>query len=226
MNCGKGEGEGSGRREREAGCGGEDNWGPKGNHAEEENKRHAPLRNDQGIPCTIWWICTLWCSQFWRHCFMHSHLTTTMTTLLTLDDTMLFFHTLCLSSKHHVASVKNWWSSVDTTFNPSPSASTAPSLTRLSTHSLISKCQSAANDSIINLCGPTLKKLRTQGPKTTIINSIVKVVVDGEDDICGGSFSDQEEMDCPEAFAACLSPLKYGAWVTSSVITYSLYLPW
>ena len=50
-----------------------------------------------------------------------------------------------------------------------------------------------------------------QGPKTTIINLIVKVVVDGEDDIHGGGFSDQEEVDCPKAFAAHLSPLKYGA---------------
>ena len=56
-----------------------------------------------------------------------------------------------------------------------------------------------------------LKKLRTQGPKTTIVDSIVKVVVDSEDDIHGGDFSDQEEMDSPEAFAAHLSPLKYGA---------------
>ena len=46
---------------------------------------------------------------------------------------------------------------------------------------------------------------------TTIHLLMVKVVIDGEDDICGGGFSDQEEMDCPKAFAAHLSPLKYGA---------------
>ena len=49
-----------------------------------------------------------------------------------------------------------------------------------------------------------------QGPKTTTINSKVKVAVHDNDDndLWGGRLSDEKEMDCPKAVAAHLSPLK------------------
>ena len=101
---------------------------------------------------------------------------------------------------------------------------TAPSLIHTSTHSSTSKHQSAASDLVIDLCGPTPKQLRTQGLKTTI-NSKVKVVVhdNDDDDLWGGRLSDDKEMDCPEAVAAHLSPLKNGAWATSLVSNIHLY---
>ena len=108
-----------------------------------------------------------------------------MTSLLTLDHTTLFFYTLC--SQNHTTSVEHWRTSIDTKINPgSKGASmspTAPSLIHTSTHSSTSKHQSAASDLVIaNLCGPTQKQPRTQGPKTTTINSKVKVVVHDNDD--------------------------------------------
>ena len=71
---------------------------------------------------------------------------------------------------------------------------------------------------------PTPKKSRTQGPKTTVIDPIVKVVINNEDNMCGGGFPDEEVVDYPETFAACLSPFKHGAQVTNSVSTSWLYL--
>ena len=150
-----------------------------------------------------------------------------MTSLLTLDHTTLFFYTLC--SQHHTTSVKHWRTSIDTKISPgSKGASTiptAPSLIHTSNRSSTSKCQSAASDLVIDLCGPTPKQPRTQCPKTTTINLKVKVVVldNDDDDLWGGRLSDEKEMDCPEAVAAHLSPLKNGAWATSSVSNIQLY---
>ena len=102
---------------------------------------------------------------------------------------------------------------------------TAPSLIHMSTWSSTLKRRSAASDLVIDLCGPTPKWLRTQVPKTTTINLKVKVVVHDNDDydLWGGGLSDEKEMDCPEAVAARSSPLKNGAWVTSSVSNIHLY---
>ena len=150
-----------------------------------------------------------------------------MTSLLTLDHTTLFFYTLC--SQCHTTSVEHWRTSIDTKINPgSEGASTiptAPSLIHTSTRSSTSKRQSAASYLVIDLCGPTPKRPRTQGPKTTTINSKVKVVVhdNDDDDLWGGGLSDEKEMDCPEAVAAHLSPLKNGARATSSVSNIHLY---
>ena len=61
--------------------------------------------------------------------------------------------------------------------------------------------------------------------RSTTINLKVKVVVhdNDDDDLWGGRLSDDKEMDCPEAVAAHLSPLKNGARVTSSVSNIYLY---
>lgn len=147
-----------------------------------------------------------------------------MTSLLTLDHTTLFFYTLC--SQHHTTSLEQGWTSIDMNINPGSSTTpTALSLIHMSTHSSTSKHWSAASNLVIDLCGPTPKQPRTQGPKTTTINLKVKVVVQNndDDDLWGGRLSDQKEMDCPEAVAAHLSPLKNGAWATSLVCNIQLY---
>ena len=128
-------------------------------------------------------------------------LTIMMTSLLTLDHTTLFFYTL---TQCHTMSVNHWWTSMK--INPGSKAAysastvpTAPSLTQVSTHSSTSKCWSAVNNLVINFCGPTPKRLGTQGPKTTIINLEVKVAIhnDDDDDIYDGGLPNEEEMDCP-----------------------------
>ena len=66
-------------------------------------------------------------------------LTFTMTLLLTLNHTTLFFYTPSLSSQRHTTSVEHWRSAVDTNIHPGSnathSAPPAPSLTHASTHS-------------------------------------------------------------------------------------------
>ena len=72
-----------------------------------------------------------------------------------------------------------------------------------------------------------LKKPRTQGPKTIIIKSNVKVATHIEDDYDNmehGWLSDKDEINCPEAVAAFLSPLKNGVQVTSSVSCFQFHL--
>ena len=71
------------------------------------------------------------------------------------------------------------------------------------------------------------KKTRTQGSKTTIVKSNVKVATHVEDDYENmehGWLSDKDEIDCPEAVAACLSPLKNGVLVMSSVSCFQFHL--
>ena len=46
---------------------------------------------------------------------------------------------------------------------------------------------------------------------------VVTYVEDDYDSIDHGSLSDKDEIDCPEAVVACLSPLKNGVWVMSTV---------
>ena len=99
----------------------------------------------------------------------------------------------------------------------------AHSLTHASTHSsatLSSKCRF---DAIIDLSGPTLKKLRNRSPKTVvnaISNSKVKVAINYDNDygdMCGGGHSDKDEKDCSKVAAAHLSPFKNGVQATNSV---------
>ena len=72
-------------------------------------------------------------------------LTFTMTSLLTLNHTTLFFYTLSLSSQHHTTSVEHWQSAVDMNIHPGSNAThlapPAPSLTHAST------CSSATSSS-------------------------------------------------------------------------------
>ena len=154
-------------------------------------------------------------------------LTFTMTLLLTLNHTTLFFYTPSLSSQRHTTSVEHWRSAVDTNIHPGSnathSAPPAPSLTHASTHSSATSSSKHQFDAIIDLSGPTLKKLRNRSPKTVanaITNSKVKVAIDYDNDygdLCGGGHSDEDEKDCSKAVAACLSPLKNGAWAMNSV---------
>lgn len=160
-----------------------------------------------------------------------SPVTITMTSLLTLDHTTLFFYTLSLSSQRHTTGVENWRSLIQTGIDPVPKSvrSTAPSLTQASTLSSAtsaSKRPVALDDSIIDLCGPTPKKVRTLANPAVGID--VKITVKAEDDeehevIGGGGLSDREEIECSEAAAARASPLKYGARATSSVSLYSFH---
>lgn len=138
-----------------------------------------------------------------------------MTSLLTLDHTTLFFYTLCLSSQRHVASVEHWRSVIDKNLDSDSNSVPTPALTYVSTHSSTtssSKRRYDAKDSIIDLCGPTPKKLRTYHSRT-IANAIVdaKVNVGKNDDWFGGGLSDRDEMNGSEAVAARLSPFKNGA---------------
>ena len=56
-----------------------------------------------------------------------------------------------------------------------------------------------------------LKKPRTWGPKTTIVMPKVATYIEDDcDNIEHGWFSNKDDIDCPEAVAACLSPLKNG----------------
>ena len=109
-----------------------------------------------------------------------------------------------------------------TKFNPSSKVSgSIPTLSfvHTSTQSAItsiSKRQST-NDSVINLSCPTLKKPRTQGPKTMSKVKVATYVGDDYNSIDHGWLSDKDKIDCPEAVVARLSPLKNGGWVTSSV---------
>ena len=154
-------------------------------------------------------------------------LTITMTSLLTLDHTTLFFYTLSLSSQHHTTSVEHWRSAVDTNIHPGSnatcSAPPAPSLTHTSTCSSAKSSSKCQFDAIIDLSGPTLKKLRNCSPRTVanaIANSKVKVAINYDNDygdLCRGSHSDKDEKDFSEAVAAHLSPFKNGAWATNSV---------
>ena len=154
-----------------------------------------------------------------------------MTTLLTLDPTMLFFYSLCLSSQHHATSVKNWRSRIEADINPtthSMSIFTVPplSLTHGSTHSLLtsnSKRWITMDDSVIDLSGHTPKKLRTYTPMLTskpLINNTIKIADNDDEyewDVRGGGLSDEDKVDGIEALAACVSPIKHGAWATNSV---------
>ena len=150
-----------------------------------------------------------------------------MTSLLTLDHTTLFFYTLSLSSQRHTTSVEHWRSAVDTNIHPGSnatrSAPPAPSLTHASTRSSATSSSKRRFDAIIDLSGPTPKKPRNRSPKTVanaIAHSKVKVAINYDNDygdLCGGGHSDEDEKDCSEAVAACLSPFKNGAWATNSV---------
>ena len=74
-------------------------------------------------------------------------------------------------------------------------------------------------DSIINISGPTPKKLRTYSSKHTV-NNTVKITVNNnefEEDLYGGGLSDYDEVDGPKAIAAHNSPPKNGAQATSFV---------
>ena len=154
-----------------------------------------------------------------------------MTTLLTLDPMTLFFYSLCLSSQHHATGVKNWRSRIEADINPTAHSTSIPtvpppSLTHGSTHSLLtsnSKQWIATDDSVIDLSGPTPKKLRTYAPTLTskpLINNTIKIAVNDDEyegDVHGGGLSDEDEVDGIEALAARVSPIKHGAWATNSV---------
>ena len=70
---------------------------------------------------------------------------------------------------------------------------------------------------VIDLRCPTLKKPRTDDPKTKSKVRVMTYIEDDYDNIEHGWLSNKDEIDCPEAVVAHLSPLKNGAWVTSSV---------
>ena len=71
---------------------------------------------------------------------------------------------------------------------------------------------------MIDLSGPTPKKLRMYPPKRTAGNS-VKITLndDGLEEGFHGGLSDWDEVEGPEAIAARNSPPKNGARATSSV---------
>ena len=126
--------------------------------------------------------------------------------LLVLEPTTLFFHTLCFSRQCHVASVKNWRSTIETSFNSFPKAihststiPTAPPLTYTTTRPSTSNSnrRSVVDDSLIDLSGPTPKKLRMYPPKCTAGNT-VKITLD--------------EMDLRKAFmVGCLIGMRWRA---------------
>ena len=71
---------------------------------------------------------------------------------------------------------------------------------------------------MIDLSGSTPKKLRTYPPKHTAGNTVKITLNDnGLEEGPHGGLSDWDEVEGPEAIAACNSPPKNGAWVTSSV---------
>ena len=98
----------------------------------------------------------------------------TMTSLLTLDHTTLFFYTHTLSSQHHTTSVEHWQSAVDTNIHPGPNAThlapAAPSLIYASTCSAATSTSKHQFDAIIDLSGPTLKKPRNCSPTVLLVN--------------------------------------------------------
>ena len=66
------------------------------------------------------------------------------------------------------------------------------------------------DNSIIDISGPTPKKPRTYGSKQTV-NNMVKITLNDnefEEDFYGGGLSDYDEINGPEAIAACNSPPK------------------
>ena len=71
---------------------------------------------------------------------------------------------------------------------------------------------------MIDLSGPTPKKLRMYPPKCTAGN-MVKITLndDGLEEGFHGGLSDWDEVESPKAIAACNSPPKNGAQVTSLV---------
>ena len=76
---------------------------------------------------------------------------------------------------------------------------TAPLLTYMSTHTSttsMSKQWSGKDDSIIDISGPTPKKLRTYGSKCTV-NDTVRITLNNnneiEEDFYGGGLSDYDE---------------------------------
>ena len=79
------------------------------------------------------------------------------------------------------------------------------------------------DDSVIDLSGPTPKKLRTYAPTLTskpLINNTIKIAVNDDEyegDVYGGGLSDEDEVDSIEALAAHVSPIKHGARATNSV---------
>ena len=166
----------------------------------------------------------MWSGQFQGCCWHVRILSLQLLTmsLLTLDHTTMFFFTLCSPSQHHETSVDQWRTSVATKFNPSSKVSDSiptPSLVHTSTQSAIMSIlkHRSTNDSVIDFSYPTPKKPRTQGPKTTSKVKVVTYVEDDYDSIDHSWLSDKDEIDCPEAVVARLSPLKNGVQVTSSV---------
>ena len=73
-------------------------------------------------------------------------------------------------------------------------------------------------DSLIDLSGPTPKKLRMYPPKCTSGN-MVKITLNdnGLEEGYHDGLSDWDEVEAPEAIAACNSPPKNGAQATSLV---------
>ena len=145
--------------------------------------------------------------------------------LLTLEPTTLFFHTLSSSRQCHETSVENWRLTIETSFDPilktiqlSSTIPTVPPLTYLTTHPSNSKQRSAVDDSFIDLSGLMPKKPRTYPPKH-IVDHTVRITLNNDEfkDKFHGGMSDWDEMDDPKAIAACNSPPKNGVQATSSV---------
>ena len=118
--------------------------------------------------------------------------------LLTLKPTTLFFHTLSSSRQHHETSVKNWRSTIKTSFDLIPKTiqlsstiPTVPPLTYMTTHPSTtsnSKQQLAVDDSFIDLSGLMPKKPRTYPPKP-IVDHTVRITHNDE-------FEDKFHVEC------------------------------
>ena len=80
----------------------------------------------------------------------------------------------------------------------------------------------STNDLVIDFSCSTLKKPRIEGPKTKSKVRVMTYIEDDYDNIEHGWLSDKDEIDCPEAVVAHLSPLKNGEGVTSSVSNFWL----
>lgn len=158
-----------------------------------------------------------------------------MASLLTLDHTTVFFHTLCYSRQDevHDKNVLTWRAALSTATDPSrPRSHMDHSVPGLTTGTTFSTGNASSHSSkrphIVDISHPTPRK-NSKRPKVHVPSPAKapkqpKVVApEEEDDSINegvGGLSDHDEINGKEMLAAKESPLKpSGARVTSSVST-------
>lgn len=142
-----------------------------------------------------------------------------MTSLLTLDHTTLFFHTLSLSRKPNSANpIQAWRDRIDystsTTSGTTSARSTSTVPATVSTISTTSRqLKRQQSQSLIDLSGPTPAKrskaaVSPKKPKALHAETTIKPEPQEPDDSLLGGASDHDELHGKELEAAKLSPVK------------------